>query len=58
MAKVEPTNPKELIESMAQSVHLVALTVVDGPHNISDQKSVIYVQPASGEPRMRIEVTQ
>lgn len=55
---VKPQNPANLVESLANSIHLVDLDVVDGPHIISDQKAVMYVQPKSGAPRMRIEVTQ
>lgn len=54
----QPINPKELMESLAKSIHLVDITVTEGPHVISDQKVVMYVQPNSGDPRMRIEITQ
>lgn len=54
----QPTTPLALVERLAKTIHLVDLDVVDGPHAVSDQKAVMYVQPRSGEPRMRIEVTQ
>jgi hypothetical protein len=52
--------PKELVEGLAHGDDFLdlGLTVVDGPHVVSDQKVVVYVAPVEGSPRLRLEVTQ
>lgn len=54
-------SPKEFVEELVNSHSFLydnGHTVVDGPHVVSDQKVVAYVQPHDGGPRLRIEVTQ
>lgn len=50
--------PKQLVDALASSCHLVGLEVVDGPHAVSDTKTVVYLQDKDGSPRLRLEVTQ
>lgn len=53
-----PNTPKQLMNSLIGHLLVDDLEILDGPYAISDTKSVVYVKPNSGGPKLRIEVTQ
>lgn len=52
--------PEEFVDKLLQGIHLIGLRVTDGPHVVSEDQVVVYLNDPKHPdlPRLRVQVTR